>query len=118
MEFFSEAFSSNTKSSKSKHKKSNQIKSLPSTFFEDVLDLEFSLRRSFRFEILKEIIYMYSVRLLLLLQLAIEHYESVEDRRHKDYQNRLNHLLSQPEILKKMNQANNPNYRKSLLLLR
>lgn len=35
--------------------------------------------------------------------MAIEYYESVEDPKYKDYQNRLNMLLSQPEILKKMN---------------
>ena len=32
--------------------------------------------------------------------IAIEHYESIEDYRYKDYQNRLNHLLAEPEILK------------------
>ena len=36
--------------------------------------------------------------------MAVEYYESIEDKRHKDYQNRLNVLLSQPEILKKMNE--------------
>ena len=36
--------------------------------------------------------------------MAIEYYESMEEIRYKDYQNRLNILLSQPEILKKMNQ--------------
>jgi hypothetical protein len=35
--------------------------------------------------------------------MAIEYYESQEDGRYKDYQNRLNILLSQPDILKKMN---------------
>ena len=36
--------------------------------------------------------------------MAVEYYESIEDKRHRDYQNRLNVLLSQPEILKKMNE--------------
>lgn len=46
---------------KSKKGKSSHLKVLPNNFFEDLLDLEFSLRRNFKFDILKEIVYMYSV---------------------------------------------------------
>lgn len=53
---------------KPKIKKSNQIKCLPTTFFEDLLDLEFTLKRNFRMEILKEIIAMYSVFFLFRLR--------------------------------------------------
>jgi hypothetical protein len=35
--------------------------------------------------------------------MAIEYFESIDDKRHKDYQNRLSFMLSQPDILKKMN---------------
>ena len=38
--------------------------------------------------------------------MAIEYYESVDDPRFKDYQNRLNMMLSQPDILKKMSETN------------
>ena len=48
--------------------------------------------------VLQELINFYST--------AIEYYESKEDPKHKDYQNRLNSLLSQPDILKKMNDIN------------
>lgn len=42
--------------------------------------------------------------------MAIEYFESVEDKRHKDYQNRLSFMLSQPDILKKMNNATHTNF--------
>lgn len=61
MEFFQDSFSKPKNLNKQKKKKSSHIKTLPSTFFEDLLDLEFSLKRNFHFDTLKEIIYMYSV---------------------------------------------------------
>jgi len=74
------------------------VKSLPENFFEKVLDIELKIKREFNMNLLQELINCYST--------AIEYYESREDLKYKDYQNRLNSLLSQPEILKKMNDIN------------
>lgn len=71
-------------------------RSLPENFFEKVLDLELKIKRDFSMESLGELVDLYTI--------AIEWYESVEDPKYKDYQNRLNILLSQPEILKSMNE--------------
>lgn len=73
------------------------IKSLPENFFEKVLDLELKIKRDFNMSLLQELISYYSM--------AIEYYESKEDIKFKDYQTRLNSLLSQPEILKKMSEV-------------
>lgn len=56
--------SSNNNSSEKKanFKLSSELKCLPPSFFEDLLDLEFSLKRNFKLDVLKEIILMYSVR--------------------------------------------------------
>lgn len=70
------------------------VKSLPENFFEKVLDLELRIKREFNMNLLQELIHFYST--------AIEYYESKEDPKFKDYQNRLNSLLAQPDILKKM----------------
>lgn len=72
-----------------------KVKVLPENFFERVLDLELILKRNFTMNSLQELVNIYSD--------AIEYYESLEDNRFRDYQNRLNLLLSQPEILKNMN---------------
>ncbi len=58
-------------------------------------------------EMLEELTYLYSVK-SLLNKLAIEYYESIENPRFRDYQNKLNLLLTQPDIIKKMG---NPIYR-------
>ena len=63
MEYIDSSFTGGGKKHK-KNKKSSQLKTLPQSFFEDLLDLEFSLKRNFRFETLKEVIYMYSVSLI------------------------------------------------------
>jgi hypothetical protein len=73
-------------------------KALPDNFFEKVLELELRIKRDFTMEILTEIVNLYTS--------AIEWYESIEDSKYKDYQNRLNILLSQPDILKCMNGYN------------
>lgn len=70
------------------------VKTLPENFFDKVLDYELKLKREFNIVVLQELIQLYST--------AIEYYESIEDPKFKDYQNRLNHLLSQPEIMKKI----------------
>ena len=71
------------------------VKSLPENFFEKVLDLELKIKRDFKMNLLQELINYYSM--------AIEYYESKEDPKFKDYENRLNSLLCQPDILMKMN---------------
>jgi len=71
------------------------LKFLPENFFEKVLDLELKLKRDFHLSILEELLNLYSV--------AIEYYESNNNQKHLDYQTRLKLLLSQPEIIKKMN---------------
>lgn len=70
------------------------IKSLPPNFFERVLDLELKIKRDFNMMLLQDLISYYSA--------AIEYYESKEDPKFKDYQIRLNALLVQPDILRKM----------------
>lgn len=82
------------------------LKFLPENFFEKVLDLELKLKREFHLSILEELINLYSI--------AIEYYESNNNQKHMDYQTRLKLLLSQPEILKKMNKEK----MKSKLLLK
>ena len=72
------------------------VKKLDENFFEKVLDLELKIKRDFDLNSLQQLVTCYSN--------AIEYYESNEDIRFKDYENRLNSLLSQPEILKKMRQ--------------
>ena len=74
------------------------LKFLPENFFEKVLDLELKLKRDFHLSILEELINLYSI--------AIEYYESNNNQKHLDYQTRLKLLLSQPEIIKKMNKEN------------
>lgn len=78
------------------------IKFLPENFFEKVLDLELKLKRDFHLSILEELVNLYSVK-LIFIQVAIEYYESNNNQKHVDYQTRLKLLLSQPEIIKKMN---------------
>lgn len=70
------------------------VKSLPENFFEKVLDLELRIKREFNMNLLQDLINYYST--------AIEYYESKEDPKYNDYQKRLNSLLAQPEILKKI----------------
>lgn len=52
----------NSSEKKANFKLSTDLRCLPPTFFEDLLDLEFSLKRNFKSEVLEEIINMYSVR--------------------------------------------------------
>lgn len=50
--------------------------------------------------------------------MAIEFFESVDDKRHKDYQNRLSFMLSQPDILKKLNNSSHTNFGKIYLFIK
>lgn len=72
------------------------VKKLDENFFEKLLDLELKIKRDFDMNTLQSLVSCYSN--------AIEYYESNEDPRFRDYENRLNNLLSQPDILKKMRQ--------------
>jgi hypothetical protein len=78
------------------------LKFLPENFFEKVLDLELKLKRDFHLSILEELVNLYSVN-CVFIQIAIEYYESNNNQKHIDYQTRLKLLLSQPEIIKRMN---------------
>jgi hypothetical protein len=78
------------------------LKFLPENFFEKVLDLELKLKREFHLSILEELVSLYSV-IRVFIQIAIEYYESNNNQKHLDYHTRLKLLLSQPEIIKKMN---------------
>lgn len=71
------------------------VKSLPDNFFEKVLDCELRIRTEFNINVYQQLIELYSS--------AIEYYEINEDPKFKDYKNKLNHLLSQPEFIKKIN---------------
>jgi len=71
------------------------VKKLTPDFFEKVLDQELELKRNFSIDNLQVLVDLYSM--------AIEYYSSIEDSKFRDYQNRLNMLLSHPNILKKMN---------------
>ena len=51
----------NSSEKKANFKLSSELKCLPPSFFEDLLDLEFSLKRNFKLDVLNEIILMYSV---------------------------------------------------------
>ena len=71
-------------------------KTLPENFFEVELDLEVKVKRNFQMNYLQELISLYSK--------AIEYYQSIEDPKYLNYKNRLNSLLSRPDILRNMNE--------------
>merc|ERR1712032_1142871 len=83
--------------------KSNR--SLPENFFEKIIEYEMKLKYDFSMETLNNLIEISSS--------AIEFYEGNDDEKYKDYQNRLNILLSQPDILKNINKYNNNQNNKS-----
>jgi len=72
----------------------NVVNSLPENFFEKLVDLENKIEREFTMDLLQELINTYST--------AIEYYESIEDPKYMNFTNKLNSLLSKPQILKKM----------------
>ena len=88
----------NSEQHKKRHKSSyNKAKVLPPNFFENMLNLEIILSQEFSIINLQNVLDFYST--------AIEYYESIDDRRFKDYQIRLSNLLSQPEIVRKMSDS-------------
>lgn len=82
-----------------KRNSNNSNKNLPENFFERIIEYEMKLKYDFSMETLNNLIEISSA--------AIEFYESNDDEKYKDYQNRLNILLSQPDILKNINKFNN-----------
>lgn len=72
----------------------NTIEGLPDNFFEKVLQCEVRLKKGFSMSTIQELINYYSI--------AIEYFESIDDPRYKHYNQSLNLLLSQPEVLKQM----------------
>lgn len=68
---------------------------LPKGFFEKVLDCELRLKQKFSMNLLQELISLYTT--------AIEYFESVDDPRYKQYNQNLNLLFTQPEVIRAMN---------------
>ena len=76
-------------------KKFTEIQKLPSDFFEKVLEAEMKLKTEFSMETLQELMDYYS--------LAIEYYSSIGDKKYERYNQSLQMLLSQPDVLKHIN---------------
>ena len=76
-------------------KKFSEIQKLPSDFFEKVLEAEMKLKTEFSMETLQELMDYYS--------LAIEYYSSIGDKKYERYNQSLQMLLSQPDVLKHIN---------------
>jgi len=76
-------------------KKFSEIQKLPSDFFEKVLEAEMKLKAEFSMETLQELMDYYS--------LAIEYYSSIGDKKYERYNQSLQMLLSQPDVLKHIN---------------
>ena len=91
--FFSN--NSNTNNQKENVRKFSEIKKLPSDFFEKVLEAEMKLKQEFSMETLQELMDYYS--------LAIEYYSSIGDPKYERYNQSLQLLLSQPDVLKHIN---------------
>ena len=68
---------------------------LPKNFFEKMLNCEIKLRAQFSMEVLQELVNFYST--------AIEYYESIDDPRYKQYNQNLNLLFTQPQVIRAMN---------------
>lgn len=68
---------------------------LPKNFFEKMLNCEIKLRAHFSMEVLQELVNFYST--------AIEYYESIDDPRYKQYNQNLNLLFTQPQVIRAMN---------------
>ena len=85
----------NTNNQKENVRKFSEIKKLPSDFFEKVLEAEMKLKQEFSMETLQELMDYYS--------LAIEYYSSIGDPKYERYNQNLQLLLSQPDVLKHIN---------------
>ena len=71
------------------------VSKLPNNFFENVLDCELRLKQKFSMNLLQDLISYYTT--------AIEYFESIDDPRYKQYNQNLNLLFTQPEVIRAMN---------------
>ena len=86
---------SNNKNSSNKNKKFTSIQTLPESFFEEMINLEISLRKNFTLEIFQNLIEHYTK--------AIEFFSSTNDSRCERYKNNLKLLLNQKDVIKNIN---------------
>ena len=89
----------NKKSKKNSNKKNDKnftsIQTLPESFFEEMINLEISLRNNFTMEIFQNLIEHYTK--------AIEFFSSTNDSRCERYKNNLKLLLNQKDVIKNIN---------------
>ena len=83
------------KNSSNKNKKFTSIQTLPESFFEEMINLEISLRKNFTLEIFQNLIEHYTK--------AIEFFSSTNDSRCERYKNNLKLLLNQKDVIKNIN---------------
>ena len=79
-------------------------KDLPTDFIEQVIELELKLAKDFNLNTLNELSNLFKVR-LLVIQNAIEYYESVGDPKFHDFSNRFNLLLKDTNLIKNMKRS-------------
>lgn len=97
-----ENLSKNTKSTGHHHsKKSKIIPKINEEFFEKLFLLEMNYRKTLSPDYINQIVTLYMQ--------AIEYYEFKKDKKSKDYQNRLQNFMIQPEVMKYLNKAKNAN---------
>jgi hypothetical protein len=83
------------KNSSNKNKNFTSIQTLPESFFEEMINLEISLRKNFTLEIFQNLIEHYTK--------AIEFFSSTNDSRCERYKNNLKLLLNQKDVIKNIN---------------
>ncbi len=86
---------SNKKNSSNKNKNFTSIQTLPESFFEEMINLEISLRKNFTLENFQNLIEHYTK--------AIEFFSSTNDSRCERYKNNLKLLLNQKDVIKNIN---------------
>lgn len=91
---------SNIKSTGHHHsKKSKIIPKINEEFFEKLFLLEMNYRKTLSPDYINQIVTLYMQ--------AIEYYEFKKDKKTRDYQNRLQNFMIQPEVMKYLNKAKN-----------
>ena len=83
------------KNSSNKNKNFTSIQTLHESFFEEMINLEISLRKNFTLEIFQNLIEHYTK--------AIEFFSSTNDSRCERYKNNLKLLLNQKDVIKNIN---------------
>jgi hypothetical protein len=83
------------KNSSNKNKNFTSIQTLPESFFEEMTNLEISLRKNFTLENFQNLIEHYTK--------AIEFFSSTNDSRCERYKNNLKLLLNQKDVIKNIN---------------